>query len=153
MDDVAGYYRSDRWAKKHPIMEGIHNGGMLDYKYFRNVISLYALSEIYTVRAKPAHTFAEASAPLTYPAETVSGSTRISHTYCSGINIGVWNFGKGMFIVNTLNISPYLNTDPAADKLFSNMLSFASKNLSKPAGELPNDFRSTLAQIGYIGQR
>lgn len=149
MDDVAGYYRSDRWAKKHPLMEGIHTGGMLDYKYFRNLISLHAVSQEYTGRAKPAHTFSELSAPLVYPRETVSGSTRISHTYCSGVNLGIWNFGEGIFIVNTLNISANLNTDPAADRLLLNILNYAGRETLKPASRLPDGFANTLKQIGY----
>ncbi len=149
MDHVAGYYRADRWAKKHPLMEGIHEGGMFDYKYFRNIISLQALSQEYTGRAKPAHTFSELSTPLDYPQETISGSTRISHTYCSGVNLGVWNFAKGVFIVNTLNIVPNLNVDPAADRLLINILNYAGKNIGQPVEKLPADFTTTLKKIGY----
>lgn len=149
MDHVAGYYRADRWAKNHPVFEGLHSGGMLDYKYFRNVISLNALSQEYTVRAKPAHTFAEVSTSLTYPSEIICGATRISHTYCSGINIGIWNFGEGSFMVNTLNIAENLGTDPAADRLFSNMLNYASKKIANPVVKLPEGFDQQLIEIGY----
>ncbi len=149
MDAVAGYYRADRWVKNHPIFAGMPSGGMMDYKYFRNVISLNALSQDYTIRAKPAHTFAEVSTPLTYPSETVCGATRISHTYCSGIQVGVWNFGNGQFIVNTLNITENLGSDPAADRLFGNMLGFASKDILKPPTAIPENFSQLLKDIGY----
>lgn len=150
MDHVAGYYRADRWAKKHPIFEGMPSGGMMDYKYFRNIIALNALSQEYNGRAKPAHTFEELSAPLTYPDETVCGATRISHNYCSGVQVGVWNFGEGRFIVNTLNITNNLGTDPAADRIFSNMLRFASKDIFKPLAGIPENFNQKLADIGYL---
>ena len=149
MDHVAGYYRADRWVKKHPIFAGMPSGGMMDYKYFRNVISLNALSQEYTIRAQPAHTFAEASTPLTYPTETVCGATRISHTYSSGIQLGIWNFGNGQFIVNTLNIAENLGRDPAADRIFSNMLRFASKDIFKPLVGIPENFNQQLKEIGY----
>lgn len=149
MDHVAGYYRADRWVKNHPIFEGMPSGGMMDYKYFRNIIALNALSQEYNGRAKPAHTFQELSAPLTYPDETVCGATRISHNYCSGVQVGVWNFGEGRFIVNTLNITNNLGTDPAADRLFSNMLRFASKGIFKPLAGIPLNFNQQLADIGY----
>ena len=111
MDHVAGYYRADRWAKKHPLFDGLPSGGMMDYKYFRNIISPFALSQEYVVPGKAVHTDEGAITPLTYPSEAVCGATRISHTYCSGIHLGIWNFGQGRFIVNTLNIAENLGKD------------------------------------------
>ena len=121
----------------------------MDYKYFRNIISQYALSQEYSIRGKGPHTFDEASSSLTYPLETVCGATRISHTYCSGIHIGIWNFGQGQFIVNTLLIGENLGKDPAADRLFCNMLNFASQNMNKPMSKLPENFDQQLIEIEY----
>ena len=149
MDAVAGYYRADRWAKSHPIFDGMPSGGMMNYKYFRNIISQNALSQEYSIRGKGPHTFDEASSSLTYPLETVCGATRISHTYCSGIHIGIWNFGQGQFIVNTLLIGENLGRDPAADRLFCNMLNFASQDMNKPMTKLPENFDQQLIEIGY----
>jgi hypothetical protein len=149
MDHVAGYYRADRWAKKHPIFDGLPSGGMMDYKYFRNIISNAALSQEYVVAAKSGVTNDEASIPLVYPSETVCGATRISHTYCSGIHIGIWNFGQGRFIVNTLQIVDNLGKDPAADRLLCNILNFASGDLNKPMTKLPEDFDQKLIEISY----
>lgn len=149
MDAVAGYYRSDRWAKKHPVFYGLHSGGMLDYKFFRNIISLNALSQEYSIRGKGPHTFDEAVTPLDYPLETICGATRISHTYCSGVHMGVWNFGQGKFIVNTLHVIENLGKDPAADKLFCNLLNYASENMNEPMGKLPNDYEQILKEIRY----
>lgn len=150
MDHVAGYYRADRWAKQHPIFEGMHTGGMIDYRFFRNLISKEALSQEYTVRADPAHTWREASTPLAYPDETVCGATRISHIYTSGVHIGVWNFHEGKFILNTLHIVENLGTDPAADRLLANMLNFAAEGMDQPAAALPANFDHQLEAIGYI---
>ena len=44
-----GYYRACRWAKKHPMFDGLPCGGMMDYLVFRNIISPTALSQDYTV--------------------------------------------------------------------------------------------------------
>jgi hypothetical protein len=149
MDLVAGYYRSDRWSKNHPIFEGIPSGGMMDYKYFRNVISKNALSQEYIVSAKSFLTWDEVSTPLTYPSETVCGATRISHNYCSGVHVGVWDFGQGRFIVNTLLIGENLGKDPAADRLFCNMLNFASRDINQPMTKLSENFNQQLKEIGY----
>jgi hypothetical protein len=149
MDDVAGYYRADRWAKQHPVFDGMPSGGMIDYKYFRNVISAEALCQEHTVPATSGYAYSEASSPLTYPSETICGATRISHTYCSGVHLGVWEFGRGRFIVNTLRLSQNLGRDPAADRLFCNLLHFASRDVHRPMERLPEAFAQQLAEIGY----
>ncbi len=149
MDQVGGYYRADRWAKNHPIFAGMPSGGMMDYKYYRNIISKNTLSQEGTVRAKPTHTWDEKSTPLSYPSQTVCGATRISHTYCSGVHLGIWNFGQGQFIVNTLYVAENLSKDPAADRLFNNMLNFGSRDISKPMVKLPLNFKQQLIEIGY----
>ena len=149
MDHVAGYYRADRWAKNHAVFEGLPSGGMMDYKYFRNLISEEALSQEFTPVAKSGYSYDEASIPLTYPSQTVCGATRISHTYCSGVHIGVWDFGQGRFIVNTLKIEENLGKDPAADRLFCNLLNFASSDINKPMSNLPENLDPQLTEIGY----
>lgn len=149
MDDVAGYYRADRWAKKHPVFDGMPSGGMMDYKYFRHVISVEALSQEHTVPAASGYAFGEGSSPLTYPAETICGATRIGHTYCSGVHVGVWEFGRGKVIVNTLHIAENLGKDPAADRLFCNVLNFASRDVNRPMERLPDAFDRQLVEIGY----
>jgi hypothetical protein len=95
------------------------------------------------------YAYAEESNPLTYPSETICGATRISHTYCSGVHLGVWEFGRGRFIVNTLRIAENLGKDPAADRLFCNMLNFASRDTKRPMEHLPETFKRRLVEIGY----
>ena len=87
--------------------------------------------------------------PLDRPTEAVCGSIRTNSEYVSGLHIGVWNFGAGRFIVNTLNIRDNLNTDPAAERLMRNMLNYAARDTDKPAVELPADFQQQLKAIGY----
>ena len=149
MDHVAGYYRADRWAKIHPIFDGMPAGGMMDYRYFRNIISLDALSQEFSTVAKDGYSYEERSSALDYPEETVCGSTCICNNYCSGIHIGVWHFGQGQFMVNTLHIVKNLGKDPAADRLFSNMINYASRDINKPMTRLPEDFNLKLTKIGY----
>jgi hypothetical protein len=149
MDAVAGYYRADRWSKHHPLFDGMPSGGMMDYVYFRNIIAQNALSQEYTVVAKSMYTYDEITDPLEYPQETVCGATRISHNYCSGVHLGIWNFGNGKFLVNTLRIEENLGTDPAADRLFCNILKFGSSNIDKSMTELPVDFESMLSKIAF----
>jgi len=149
MDAVAGYYRADRWVKKHPLFDGMPSGGMMDYLWYRNLISQEALSQEYTVVAKSIYTYDEVSSPLDYPSETICGATRISHNYCSGIHIGIWNFGAGSFIVNTLHITENLGKDPAADRLLTNIIRFGATNTGVPMAKLPADFDSMLVRIGY----
>jgi hypothetical protein len=149
MDAVAGYYRADRWAKRHPLFEGMPSGGMMDYLYFRNIISQNALSQEYAVVAKSMYTYDEITAPLDYPDETVCGATRISHNYCSGVHIGIWHFGSGKFIINTLRIVENLGSDPAADRLFRNLLRLESAALDKPMTSRPDNIDNLLVTIGY----
>lgn len=149
MDDVGGYYRSDRWSKPHPFFCGLPTGGMMDYKYFRNVISKNALAQEYDTRATGPHTFAELTEPLTYPTETLCGAIRLSHTYCSGIQLGIWNFGAGFFVLNTLNIVNNLDKDPAADRLMLNLIQHGSKNTGLDKKPMIENFEKKLKLIGY----
>jgi hypothetical protein len=77
------------------------------------------------------------------------GATRISHNYCSGIHLGIWTFCNGRFIVNTLRIAENLGRDPAADRLFCNLLAVGSKGLDKPITGLPENMDRLLVSIGY----
>lgn len=149
MDAVAGYYRADRWVKNHPLFAGMPSGGMMDYLYYRNIISLNALSQEYTVVAKSMYTYDEITNPLDYPSESVCGATRISHNYCSGVHLGIWDFGSGRFIVNTLRIAENLGKDPAADRLFCNILNFGSRGIDIPMTEIPVNFDTELSKILY----
>lgn len=147
-DKVGGYYRADRWAKKHAIFDGLPSGGMMDYRFYRNIISPLALSQDYTVFASGVLERGMTT-QLDRPSEAVCGAIRTSYEYGSGLHIGVWNFGAGRFIVNTLRIRENLGADPAAERLLRNMLNYAALGLDKPLAELPADFDQQLKAIGY----
>ena len=87
--------------------------------------------------------------PLDRPSEAVCGAIRTSAEYASGLSIGVWDFGAGRFIVNTLNIRGTLGTDPAAERLLRNLIIYAARDLGKPLADIPADFPQQLKEIGY----
>jgi len=33
------YFRADPWAKEHPVFKGLPSGGILDYTFYRDIIS------------------------------------------------------------------------------------------------------------------
>ena len=67
----------------------------------------------------------------------------------SGLHIGVWDFGAGRFIVNTLRIRENLGTDPAAERLLRNMHNYAAHGLDNLPEHLPANFDQQLKAIGY----
>ena len=147
-DWVGGYYRGARWAKRHPIFDGLPAGGMMDARFYSNIISPLILSQDYTIYSGGV-LMNPATAPFDRPSEAVCGSIRTNSEYVSGLHIGVWDFGAGRFIVNTLRIRENLGTDPAAERLLRNLLNYAARDLDKPVAELPADFEKQLKAIGY----
>ena len=147
-DWVGGYYRGARWAKRHPIFDGLPAGGMMDARFYSNIISPLILSQDYTIYTGGV-LMNPAKAPIDRPSEAVCGSIRTNSEYVSGLHVGVWNFGAGRFIVNTLNIRGNLGTDPAAERLLRNMLNDAARSTDQPAAALPADFQQQLKAIGY----
>ena len=147
-DWVGGYFRGARWAKRHPIFDGLPAGGMMDARFYSNIISPLILSQDYTIYTGGV-LMNPATAPFDRPSEAVCGSIRTNSEYVSGLHIGVWDFGAGRFIVNTLRIRENLGTDPAAERLLRNLLNYAARDLDKPVAELPADFEKQLKAIGY----
>jgi hypothetical protein len=147
-DWVGGYYRGARWAKRHPIFDGLPAGGMMNMRFYGNIVSPLILSQDYTVYGGGV-LMNPATAPLDRPAEAVCGSIRTNSWYVSGLHVGVWNFGAGRFIVNTLRIRENLGTNPAAERLLRNMLTYAARGTDQPAAALPADFQQQLKTIGY----
>ncbi len=143
-----GFFRADRWAKQHPIFDGLPAGGMMDYRFYRNVFSPLTLSQEHLLPRNWWSTLPNTT-PLDRPAEAVCGAIRTSAEYASGLSIGVWDFGAGRFIVNTLNIRGNLGTDPAAERLLRNLIIYAARDLDKPLADIPADFDQQLKEIGY----
>jgi hypothetical protein len=128
---VGGYYRDDAIAPKHPVFEGLISGGVLDYRFYRNIITQggYGLTGVST------------------PEDLIVAGIRAQFGYASNIQMATYNFGAGSFVINTLRIRENLGTDPVADRLLRNMLNYASPDLNKPITELPADFIQQLKTI------
>ena len=124
-------YHKDEWAKAHPIFAGLPAGGLMDYTFYREVISDTAWTG------------------QDVPAEVVAGATNTSQDYSAGLTVSVHSLGAGRFILNSLRIRENLGRDPAADRLLLNMLRHAGRDAAKPLAELPADFDTQLKAMGY----
>jgi hypothetical protein len=107
-------YHADEWAKKHPIFDGLQTGGLMDYIYYRELITDDAWRGGDT------------------PDQAVSGANDVSWNYKAGLTVGIWNLGAGRFTLNTLKIRKNLGTVPQAERLLRNLLNDASHDLDKP---------------------
>jgi hypothetical protein len=125
------YFRADHWAKRHSIFDGLPCGGILDYTFYREILSARVFSG------------------LQPPLEAVSGALDTSEGYHSDLQISVHNLGEGRFIMNTLKIRENLGEVPTAELLLRNMLNFVGRNRSKALAELPPDFDEQLRSMGY----
>jgi hypothetical protein len=124
-------YHADDWARRHPIFEGLPAGGVLDDKYYRELIPDVVLAGIDPV------------------AEPVAGAIDASFGYQSGLTVAVCKLGAGEFILNTLLIRENLGKVPPAERLLRNMLRFASRDIAQPIAELPAGFDEHLKEFGY----
>jgi hypothetical protein len=124
-------YPHDSWTKHHPIFDGLPSGGMMDYTFYREVIS------------------DRRWANLDASAETVAASINASLGYDSGTLMSVHQLGAGRFILNTLAIRQNLGGVPPAERLLRNLLRYAAGDAAKPVTELPADFEKQLKAMGY----
>ncbi len=124
-------YHSDEWMKPHPIFEGLQAGGLMDYAYYRELIPDVVFAGI---------------EPATDP---VAGGINASCGYQSGLIVGVYRFGAGQFILNTLLIREHLGEVPQAERLLRNMLRFAERDIANPLAPPPPDFDARLKAAGY----
>ena len=128
-------YNRDEWAMEHPIFDGLQSGGLMDYTFYREIIPDLVFTGLDTAD------------------ETVCGTIRASmhpSDYNSGLLVGIYNFGAGRFILNTLRIREYIEDNPVAERLLRNMLNYSAAEAMKPIAELPPDFEKRLEAIGYI---
>ena len=125
-----GIYHPDPWARKHPIFEGLPSGGLMDYAFYREIISdtAYVAAEV--------------------PAVAVAGSINTSFGYWSGLLVSEYKLGAGTFILNTLLIRENLGKTPAAERLLRNMLRYAARGSSQPITDLPANFDEQLQALG-----
>jgi hypothetical protein len=128
------YFHSDFWAKKHPIFDGLPCGGIMDYRFYRDILG----DQVLCLR-QPPH-------------EAVCGAMFA----CGGdgsrsdLVISVDRLGEGRFIVHSLRIRESLGSHPAAERLLRNMLNYAAQGTDKPIAELPANFDEQLKAMGFI---
>ncbi len=101
-------YLKDEWGKNHPVFDGLPAGGLLDYRFYREII--------------PDLVFGD----FPPPQEAIAGAIKTSQAYDSGLLTAVYDAGEGRIILNTLRIREYLGRHPVADRLLLNMLRFAA---------------------------
>jgi len=133
LDFVAGYYRGDAFAPRHPVFDGLPAGGVLDYTLYRNIIP------------QGGYGFAG----MDVPSDLIVGNLQLSYGYASNIQMAAYNFGSGSFVINTLHIRECLGSDPVAERLLRNLLNYAAPDAAKPLAELPADFQQQLKAVGY----
>jgi hypothetical protein len=63
--------------------------------------------------------------------------------------LGVYRFGAGRIVLNTLNILDNVDKHPAADRLLLNIIKYAARNTTEPLAPTPASFDATLKEIGY----
>ena len=125
-----GIYRPDYWARNHPLFEGLPSGGLMDFTFYRDILS------------------DDGYVGIDVPSVAVAGNINTSFNYASGLSLTVHALGAGEFILNTLHIRRELDRHPAAERLLRNMLNYAGRNTDAPPVELPPDFDEELAARG-----
>ena len=124
-------YPHDQWTKKHPIFDGLPSGGLMDYTFYRNLISDSRWSG------------------QDVPTELVAATVNTSLGYDSGTLVSVHGLGAGRFVLNTLGIHERLGQDPTAERLLRNLIRYAAADANKPLADLPPQFDEQLKAMGY----
>ena len=110
LGEIRGWlYLKDEWAKVHPVFEGLPAGGLMDYRFYRELI--------------PDRLWFD----TTPPDEAVAGAIKASQDYSAGLTIAVYKLGEGRVMLNTLRIRRNLGSHPAADRMLLNMLRYAAQ--------------------------
>ena len=132
LDPIYGWlYLKDEWAKRHPILDGLPAGGLMDYAFYRELIP-----DAVWMNQDP-------------PAEAVAGGIKASQDYASGLMLSVYPFGSGRMVLNTLLIRENLGIHPAGERLLRNLIRYGARDLTQPLAALPGDFEAQLKAIGY----
>ena len=139
---TSGAYKlGDRWARRHPLLEGLPAGGMLDALFYRDLLDPTRFS---------LGTYPSRFYPATRQPEVVIGCTYLGGGY-GGMtaHLAVFPMGAGRFILNSFSIVPNLGRHPAAERLLRNMLNYAARDNEKPLADLPANFGEALKAMGY----
>jgi hypothetical protein len=123
------YFHADPWAKEHPVFLDLPCGGILDYTFYREIIS--------------ATVFRNLQAPV----EAICGAIQTSggpDDYCSDLLVAEYPLGAGRIVVNSLRLRENVGRVPAADKLLLNLINYAARDSHKPIADLRPDFNDRL---------
>jgi hypothetical protein len=118
------FYRADHWSKDHPIFDGLPSGGIMDYRFYRDIIKIQNVC----------------FTGITNPQEAVAGAVRLSgncqrgDAYGAGLIVFIDRLGSGRFLVNDLKVRQQLGTDPVAERLLRNMLNYMSHQDERSPG-------------------
>lgn len=116
--ECSGYwnwlYHLDNIHKNHPVFDGIHKEGIVEYEYFDSIYPV----KIYEGIEKPSKTVCAAIGV---------GQTR-KEGYVSGLTFGEYNYGKGRIILNTFRIIESVGHNPIADRMLFNIVKHYSRD-------------------------
>jgi len=105
-------YHKECVARPHPVFDGLAGKGILDWDYYGPVIT----RGLFDGQRTPDDVIVAAFA-AGYPCPG---------GYTSGVMMGAYRCGDGMFVVNTLGILPHIDHHPAADRLLLNLIRYAA---------------------------
>jgi hypothetical protein len=117
------YFRADHWAKIHPVLAGLPSGGILDYTFYRDILSATVFRDLQS------------------PVEAICGAIQTSgggDDYRSDLLVVECPFVAGRVVLNSLKVRDNLGKVPAADRLLLNLINFAARDLQRPLADLPS---------------
>ena len=129
------YFRADHWAKEHPVFTGLPCGGIMDYTFYRDILSPIVFRS------------------LQPPFESICGAIQTSggqDDYRSDLLVSLHPLAAGSFLFNSLNLRENIAKIPAAGQLLLNLLAYAAKDIHRPVADLPSDFDSRLRAMGLV---
>ncbi len=137
------YHREDV-AKPHAMFDGLPGRGIMDWDYYGPVIPRYVFEGQEAPSDIAVAFFAIGYASLT---------ERVKTGYASGLIAAWYPFGKGRFLLNSLQVLENVHMHPAADRLLLNMIICAMNHTVEPEASLPGDFDALVDAIGYRQQQ
>ncbi|MFA7158738.1 MAG: glycoside hydrolase family 2 TIM barrel-domain containing protein [Kiritimatiellia bacterium] len=131
-------YHREYVAKAHPVMEGLQAPGMLD-PYYYGVSNMALLprrkaeapdknDHFGSLLVSRGRIFDQRETPGdVIVASFACGYTNLDPLYASGVVVGAYTLGGGVYILNALNVLSNIDWHPAADRLLLNLVRHARK--------------------------
>lgn len=101
-------YHREYIAMNHPYFKNLPSGKIMDWNYYRNIIS--------------GGCFIGGRAADEIAAVSVGPGIVNDDGYSGGLNMAIYNHGDGAFILNTFSFWKYIGENPAADRMLCNIL-------------------------------